>query len=344
MTTLIFLGSLALVIASLLFWGFRHLPSEEWQMIASVPRHRTAGGEWLGVNLTYYGFFNATACAFACAYVLLLMATVGVRWYTSFGVVACGMLIALPAARLIARLVEGKRHTFTVAGASFVLAILLPWLLYLLQLFGDQAVHIPSRPMLAAITIGYAFGESIGRLACISFGCCYGKSLLEKYTTLRRFSFVFMGATKKAAYESKLDGVCLIPIQAVTSIIYSLAGFAGSFLFLKARYAAALIVTLGTTQIWRFISEFFRADFRGGKRISAYQLMAIAALAYSLIILGWLPDDSPQAPDLISGLRVFTDGWSLILVQMIWFAVFFYLGRSSVTGSRLRFHVNPDRI
>ena len=344
MTTLIFLGSLAVVITALLFWGFRHLPSEEWQMIASVPKRRTEGGEWQGMNLTYYGFFNATACAFACAYVLLLMATVGVRWYVSFGVVACGILIALPAARLIAWLVEGKRHTFTVAGASLVLVILFPWLLHLTNLLGAGAVHIPERPMLAAITIGYAFGESIGRLACISFGCCYGKSLLEKDKTWSRFSFVFSGATKKAAYESKLDGVCLIPIQAVTSIIYALAGFAGSLLFLKARWTAALIVTLGITQIWRVISEFFRADFRGGQRISAYQIMAIAGLAYSLIIFAWLPDDSPQPPDLASGLRVFTDGWSLILVQMIWFAVFFYLGRSSVTGSRLRFHVNPDRI
>jgi len=344
MATLIFLGSLAVVIAAVFFWGFRHLPSEEWQMIASVPQQRTAGGDWQGMNLTYYGFFNATACAFACAYVLLLMATIGVRWYVSFGVVACGILIALPAAGLIARLVEGKRHTFTVAGASFVLVILLPWLLNLLNLFADDALHIPPRPMLAAIAIGYAFGESLGRLACISFGCCYGKSLVAKYTTLRRFSFVFRGATKKAAYESKLDGVCLIPIQAVTSIIYALAGFAGSLLFLRGRFAAALIVTLAITQIWRVISEFFRADFRGGQKISAYQVMAIASLAYSVIIFAWLPADSSQRADLLNGLRVFTDGWSLILLQMIWFAVFFYLGRSSVTGSRLRFHVNPDRI
>ncbi|HJZ80276.1 MAG TPA: hypothetical protein VKD91_08015, partial [Pyrinomonadaceae bacterium] len=88
MTTSIFLSSLAVVIAFLFFWAFRHLPSEEWQMIASVPTRRTEGGEWLGLNLTYYGFFNATACAFACAYVLLLMATLGVSWYLSFGIVA----------------------------------------------------------------------------------------------------------------------------------------------------------------------------------------------------------------------------------------------------------------
>lgn len=344
MTTSIFLSSLAVVIAFLFFWAFRHLPSEEWQMIASVPTRRTEGGEWLGLNLTYYGFFNATACAFACAYVLLLMATLGVSWYLSFGIVAGGMLIALPAARFIARLIEGKRHTFTVAGASFVLMLLLPWLLSLLNLIGDPTLHVPARPALAAITIGYAFGESIGRLACISFGCCYGKLLVEKHTTLRKFSFVFSGATKKAAYESKLDGVCLIPIQAVTSIIYAGAGLAGSLLFLEAHWTAALIVTLTITQIWRIISEFFRADFRGGRLISAYQIMALAGLVYSIIILSLLPDDWAQAPDLTNGLRVFTDAWSLILLQMIWFAVFLYLGRSSVTGSILRFHVKADRI
>jgi hypothetical protein len=35
-------------------------------MIASVPIRRGRDGEWQGVNLTYDGFFSATAITFAC--------------------------------------------------------------------------------------------------------------------------------------------------------------------------------------------------------------------------------------------------------------------------------------
>jgi hypothetical protein len=31
------------------------------------------------------------------------------------------------------------------------------------------------------------------------------------------------------------------------------------------------------TQVWRFLSEFLRADYRGSGRISAYQVMALFA-------------------------------------------------------------------
>jgi hypothetical protein len=49
--------------------------------------------------------------------------------------------------------------------------------------------------------IAYAFGEGLGRLACISFGCCYGVALPEAHPLLRhmfdRWHFVFSGSMKK---------------------------------------------------------------------------------------------------------------------------------------------------
>ncbi len=36
---------------------------------------------------------------------------------------------------------------------------------------------IPVRPVLATIVAAHALGEGSGRLACISFGCCYGRPL-----------------------------------------------------------------------------------------------------------------------------------------------------------------------
>ena len=61
MGNLIFIASIAVIFASTFYWGFRHLPGEEWQMIAAVPIVKNRFGQWQGLNLTYYGFFNATA-------------------------------------------------------------------------------------------------------------------------------------------------------------------------------------------------------------------------------------------------------------------------------------------
>ncbi len=54
---------------------------------------------------------------------------------------------------------------------------------------------------MAVLSIGYTFGESLGRLACLSFGCCYGKPLSQCSEQIRNlfehFNVVFTGETKK---------------------------------------------------------------------------------------------------------------------------------------------------
>jgi len=76
-----------------------------------------------------------------------------------------------------------------------------------------------------------------------------------------------------------------------------------------------------------------RAAFHGRQGTSAYQNHAIASLVYTIFVLGLLPDDSLQGANLTDGLRVFTEGWSLILLQMLWIVP--QVG----IESRLRFHV-----
>ena len=67
---------------------------------------------------------------------------------------------------------------------------------------------MPMLETMGAIFIAYAFGEGIGRLACISFGCCYGKPLSECNPLIerifQRWNFAFQGKTKKIAYASIL--------------------------------------------------------------------------------------------------------------------------------------------
>ncbi len=67
----------------------------------------------------------------------------------------------------------------------------------------SQAAYptVPIIPALAAVMIAYAFGEGLGRLACISFGCCYGVALREAHPSRDVFSIAgtlfFSGSMKK---------------------------------------------------------------------------------------------------------------------------------------------------
>jgi prolipoprotein diacylglyceryltransferase len=155
-------------------------------------------------------------------------------------------------------------------------------------LFGDGTGSIAMLPVMAALSVSYAFGEGMGRLSCISFGCCYGKPLSQSHPLLKRLfrnrHFIFHGSTKKIAYASAMEGQPVLPIQAITSMIYCTVGLSGMFLFLKCRYTAAFLTTIITTQLWRVCSEFLRADYRGERKFSAYQWMGIGLVAYALAL------------------------------------------------------------
>jgi prolipoprotein diacylglyceryltransferase len=179
-----------------------------------------------------------------------------------------------------------------------------PWIVLLIKrlLYRWMEYNIEVLPILSVIAISYAFGEGTGRLACISFGCCYGKLVSDVHPMLRRifapFPFTFTGKTKKIAYAHGLDCQKVIPIQAVTSIIYITAGLVGLHFFFNKSYCAAFIIAILTTQLWRFFSEFLRADYRGERKISVYQIMGIIAFIYAIIISIVFYQVSFLAPDM----------------------------------------------
>ena len=349
MVNLAFVAVFGGLLLSALLWGFKTLPSERWQMIASVPRAKNADGAWDGLNLTYYGFFNATGTTVAVALMMLLMASIGMPSLLAVGFIITLVAICLPASRFVAMMVERKRNTFTIAGAAFVATLLAPPLAWALQqlLRNRLQLEIHLLPVLAGTAIAYAIGESVGRLACISFGCCYGIPLRLASPTVaklfRRYSLVLYGHTKKAAYASGLAGEPLIPVQVLTSLVFALAGLAGLALFLAGMWRAAALNPINCTWGWRAVSESLRADFRGDGRISSYQVMSLIALAYLVLVTSLIPSEG-AAPSL--GLA-FSRMLSLPVVaglQAFWIALFLYYGRSRVTASTVSFHVLADQI
>jgi len=245
------------------------------------------------------------------------------------------------AARFITRWVEKKQHTFSVGAASFVGLVVAPCLILLtnMTLCKWWMFHVPMIETLAAMMISYAFGEGVGRLACISFGCCYGKPLADCgpfiQKIFRRWNFVFWGRTKKIAYAQQLEGQAVVPIQALTAVLYTGAGMLSLYLFLKGFAAGALIMALLVTQNWRFVSEFLRADHRGHGRISKYQIMTLLAMVYTIMIVQLGGEPYLAAPNLIAGLRSLWNPGLIIFLVGLWGVAFVYTGKSSVTCSAI---------
>lgn len=350
MSTAGLLISAATILILYLWWGIRRLPAERWQIFATVPARKQDQTSWQGVNFTWYGLLTANAYLVAVAVLLVLLGAVEVPPQATALLAATMLICCVPASRLVARIVEKKAHTFTVGGAVFVGIIITPLVIILLnRLVGTRlGFSIPVMAAWAAIATAYAFGEGLGRLACISFGCCYGKPLAQQTGLLARLfqgrGVVFHGNTKKIAYADGLESVPVIPIQAITAVLYTVCGLIATALFLAAHHTAAFLLAVIVTQVWRSLSETLRADYRGEGRISAYQIMGLAGCLYAVGIALLIQGEELVRPVLNLGLQGIWQPEMLLFLQAIWLVIFLYTGRSTVTGATVSFHVHHDRI
>lgn len=349
MTPLFFVLGLALFMALALTWGYRTLPGEKWQMLATLPLKKCDNGQWKGLNLTWYGLLSANAYTFGTGILIILATASGIGLLPLVVFTLFLLSVTIPASKIMARLVEKKQGTLTVGGAVFVGVVSAPWLIVLVNktLGTANGFSLPVPVMLGAISIAYTFGEALGRLACISFGCCYGPPLAEcgplTQRFFARFNLVFYGKTKKAAYAAGLDGKKLLPIQMITAVVYTISGLLGTWLFLEGKFGAAFMETLWVTQAWRVISEFFRADFRGTMKFSMYQVMALGAMVYSSLILPFF-SVTTGIPDLSLGLAALWEPGIILFLELVWIAAFLHSGKSSVTDARIVFDVVKENI
>jgi len=307
-----------------------------------LPARRRGDGAWQGVNLTWYGVLQALAVVAGTALALVLAGAAGVHPSRVALALAVVLGISLPAARLVARLVERRRGTFTVGGAVFVAVLVLPWLALAMDAWsgGEDAPAL-----VAALAVAYPFGEGIGRLACISFGCCYGRRLAECGPWLRalfrRRPAVIVGPTRKAAYAGHCAGEPLVPVPALSAIVLSTVAVGAVPLFLLGHCRAAAALSLCVALAWRFTSEFLRADYRGGGRLSAYQWMTLAGLAAALLPMACLPR-CPRAPAVHLGLTLLESPITLATLAAVGLGVFVYLGVSRVTTATIWLEVDDS--
>ena len=351
MSELYFLLGISVIFTALLAWGFKFLPGERWQMIAVVPLRKRQDNSWHGLNFTYYGFFIATSQLLAVILLLILLKSLSISLKGAILTIVLLLAICVPSSRIVAFLVERKRHTFTIGGASFVGIILAPWCLliinHILAISGINA-YMPVIPTLSAVAICYTLGEGLGRLGCISYGCCYGKPVCQCSTPFRKLfekiSFTFTGPIKKAVYEGQFAGERLVPIQAITAVIYTVTSVGCCWLFLQGFYTTALLLSIVISQGWRLLSESFRADFRGFTKFSAYQKMALIAIIYITCVPFMLTTESVGLPSLLNGFNCLWNPSIILGLQFMWIVFFYFFGKSSITNSTVSFNLLHERI
>lgn len=349
MYNLLFVSCLALFLTPLFIWSFKSLPQERWQIICAVPIRKMADGTWQGLNLTYYGLFNALALCAGVMLVLMLTGASGINVRTCAAVVIITLACCLPGSRLIARWVEKRPNTFSVGAASFLGIIIVPWIVLIIDAITSPrtGTRIDTMAVMSALMVGYAIGEGIGRLACISFGCCYGRPIGQMHPLVQRYlswaTFTYTGGTKKIAYAHRLDEEKIFAVQAFTAVFYSSSALVGTLLVLNQKYARAYFACLLATQGWRFVSEFFRSDYRGDLKISVYQIMSLLTIPYGGILSLHFPS-TENSIDLLAGLRLLWDPAVILFIQALGIIMFLRTGMSQVTGSGLSFHVCRHRI
>lgn len=251
----------------------------------------------------------------------------------------------------MAGIVEKKPSTLTVGGAVFVGSLIAPFLIILINrvLGKPMGFFLPIPQTLAACAISFLFGEGLGRLACLSYGCCYGKPV-ENYTGILRRLFektaiVFQGKEKKIAYASGLDGCRIIPIQPITMIAYVTAGMLSFLLFAEGNYLSSYLIASVFANFWRVSSELFREDFRGGGKISVYQVMSGISALFATVVACVVRDGNTSVQvNLVQGMVSLWSPGPIIALFTVWSLMFAFAGISTTTFSRVRFYLHENRI
>jgi prolipoprotein diacylglyceryltransferase len=345
------IGCIGLICRAAILLGRNKLPRERWQFFASIPVKKENEGSWQAVNITWYGLILSASTVLAVIVYLIMLGAIGIPVEASLLLMVLLLLVCVPAASLVARIVERKPATLTIGGAAFVGGIAAPLLIMVMNLFAVQVfgTEIPMGQALAACAVSFLFGEGMGRLACLSYGCCYGKPVDEYQGILRKIftwsAVVFEGENKKIAYAEGLDGCKIVPIQLITMLASSFAGVVTLVLYAEGKPLLAYLAATLFAGFWRIFSEFFRNDYRGGGKVSSYQIMSIVSVVFALGIGFLLRGGNPlPVVDLVRGALSLWSPGILVVLLLTWLGLVRFTGISTTTYSRVSFHLHRDKI
>jgi len=153
------------------------------------------------------------------------------------------------------------------------------------------------------------------------------------FSTVRAFLGILVWGVFSWLFDALPDYVVALTIGLVAMYLFLEGYFRGAFLL-------AALFALG----WRVLSEYFRADYRGEGKFSAYQQMALWGMGYCTLLALYGNSGAGSRTDLNAGLASLWSPAPLLFFQALWLLLFIYTGVSSVTGATLTFHVRQEKI
>ena len=342
------LALVALCASPIFLWCFRNLPDERWQFAAILPSPsgQLTDHGWIGTNITFYGVISALAYAVATAIFVFLCGSMGQPLWPTLTFIGLMLVVCIPASRLIARWVEGGNVNFTVGGATFAGALLMP-----IALFVSARIAVDNfNPvaLIAAAGLAYVLGEAIGRFGCLSFGCCYGRRLSDVGPLQRALygstATTYRGQLKKISYASDMENTPVVPVQSIASVVLFVLFLLGLWLFWQQNFAASALLVVWGSQSWRVYSETLRADYRGSSKVSAYQWMALATCAIATITILTTANGNSIAPSSAAGWASLGRVDVLIAIQCLAVGIVWFMGRSQVTGALVNLRLFRERL
>ena len=324
-------------------WGFRTLTREGWQIALAVPARTSSqmNRYWPAINFTFYGVISGIAYGLAVALFVFLVGAYKQPVASAALFAALLLAVGIPASKAVARWVEGTPG-HTIGGALFAVLVSAIPALSVTRWLAD-ALALPAFDpgiVIAAACIAYALGEAVGRLACLSFGCCYGRPLAQ-CTSLQkalysRLTDTYRGRFKKIAYAGGLNDQPVIAVQSIACAVLFVLFLVSLWMFWKGQVAACIVVALGGSQLWRAYSEQLRADFRGREGFTHYQAMALIGALLSVVFAWFYGHVAPSTlPSAYAGWRAVTQVEVIIASQLLVVLIVLYMGKSSVTSSRI---------
>ncbi|MFH0976294.1 MAG: prolipoprotein diacylglyceryl transferase family protein [Spirochaetota bacterium] len=342
----IYLLLTAITVMSCVIWyfSFTRFTHERYQVLFCFPTEKKENS-WSGFCITWYGLIISLSFTFSFIIFVFLMGSSGISYLSVVIPVLISVAIGVLASKLLAERIEKTKATISVAAAMFTSFLLIPPSFFIYgKIFSETP--IPVMIVLSSISIAFAFGEGYGRIACISFGCCYGKPVDKTGWFLRRIfhrmNFTFRGGLKKASYAGNLEGSPLVPIQGITSIVNVLTGITGIVLYYHGNFSSTLLTVIISLSAWRILSEQFRIDNRGSGKISAYQIMSLFNIGYSVFISVALYSANPLLPDFEKGINAVLSREIFPVSIVIFSILLIFYGKSKVIFPEIKLKVGNN--
>lgn len=323
----------------IIIWGLKNLSRDEFQFFCAIPYKKIEENTYEGTNITFYGIISALSCSASVFLFLVLIKFIDFPLKLAYFILITIFLTGLYASRTLAYIIEKRKDTLTIGGATFVSGIIsVPLIYFFIKSFNINETYF--LPVLTALTTSYTFGEGLGRLACISFGCCYGKPA-ERYPKLPKILKIkFFSETKKAVYDSNYKNLELINIQGIVVCLFTILAILSVILIMLEKFKIALLISFTMPAIVRFFSEFFRDDNRGiNYKLSTYQFFSLILVIYSLIFLYIF---KPLETKIYIKSTIFFSNTELIILTALFFTTLIHSGVSKVTASKISFNLKKS--